>query len=105
MLRVNGTEGVNVAVVALYITAPEIEIVPFFRVKVAEFTVDAVKVSLKVAVTAWFSPAPVDVSAGLTDETVGGVISGAAPVVNVHVYVAAIALPNKSLTPLEMEAV
>ena len=84
-MEVKGAAGVNVAVVALYATVPETWVVPFIRVNVADVTVEAFKVSLKVAVIGEFSPAPVAVSAGFTDETVGGVTSGAALVVNVHV--------------------
>jgi hypothetical protein len=96
---VKGVEGMNVAVVPLYVTVPEMGVEPFIRVKVDALTVDVVKVSLKVAVIGPLSPAPVVESVGLVDETVGGVISGAAPVVNDHEKFEPITLPSTSLTP------
>jgi hypothetical protein len=59
--------------------------------------VDAVIASLKVTVTAVVAATPVAPLAGLTDATVGGVVS-AATVVNVEVNVVARALPAASLT-------
>ena len=95
-------DGVNVAVVPVYVTVP---VTPLFKVNVAVLTVDAVIVSLNVAVIAEFTATFVALLAGLTDVTVGGVVSAVVPVVNVHVLLAVIALPAASFTLVVMVAV
>ena len=71
-------DGVNVAVVPVYVTVP---VAPLFNVNVAVLTVDAVIASLNVAVIAVFTATFVALFAGLVDDTVGGVVSGVVPVV------------------------
>jgi len=73
-------------------------------VNVAVVTVEAVMVSLKVAVIAAFTATPVAALAGLVDDTVGGVLSVVVPVVNDSVKAAAIALPAASLAPVVIVA-
>jgi hypothetical protein len=61
--------------------------------------------SLKVAVIAAFTATPVALLAGLVDEMVGGVVSGAVPVVKVQVWLLASALPALSFPPVVIVAV
>ena len=68
-------------------------------------TVDAVMGSLKVAVIVEFTATPVAPLTGVAGVTVGGVVSAAAPVVNVQVRALVIALPATSLTPVVTLAV
>jgi len=65
-------EGVKVAVVPLYVTAP---VTPLLKVKVLVATDVAAIASLKVAVTAAFTATPVALMVGLVNITVGGVMS------------------------------
>ena len=77
--------GVKVAVLPEYDTAPATALLPVLNVNVEGVTLDVPKASLKVALIAAFTATLVALLAGLVDTTVGGVISGAVPVVNVHV--------------------
>jgi hypothetical protein len=61
--------------------------------------------SLKVAEIAWLRGTPVARFAGIVEITVGGVVAGAAPVVNVHTKLAAIAMPDRLVTPVVTVAV
>jgi hypothetical protein len=61
--------------------------------------------SLKVAVIAAFTATLVALLAGLVDETVGGVVSVTAPVVNDQVWLEAIAFPAASFAPVVIVAV
>jgi hypothetical protein len=65
-------DGVNVAVVPLYVTVP---VTPLFKVNVAVLTVDAVIASLNVAVIEVFTATAVALLTGLVDDTVGAVVS------------------------------
>ena len=67
----------NVAVVPLYATKPGIA--PSFRVNVVVVTDVAIIGSLNVAVMVEFIATPGAPLAGLTDETVGGVVSAGVP--------------------------
>jgi hypothetical protein len=81
-------------------------VLPVFKVKLpGTVNVDAVISSLKVAVIAAFTEMFVALFAGVVEETVGGVASAAAPVVNDHVLSLGIALPARSVTPLVTVAV
>ena len=55
-----------------------------FKVKLALVKVDPFMGSTNVAAISEFTAQPVAVSVGLVDKTVGGVVSGVAPVVNAH---------------------
>lgn len=72
----------KVAVVPLYVTVP-VTAVPaaFARVKLAEVSVEAIKVSLAVAVSAALIATPAAMFAGLVLETVGAVVSEGVAVV------------------------
>ena len=59
------------------------------KVKFALVIVNGSIASLKVALTVLLRQTPVDRSSGFTDVTVGGIVSGAAAVVNVHIYLLA----------------
>src|SRR5260221_14384104 len=61
--------------------------------------------SLKVAWMAAVPPTPVAAGSGSVDATVGAVVSAVAPVVKVHAWPAASALPARSLAPVVMVAV
>ncbi len=61
--------------------------------------------SLKVALMVLLIQTPTAALLGLVDTTVGAVLSGAVPVVNVQVKVAAMALSATSLTALVSVAV
>jgi hypothetical protein len=61
--------------------------------------------SLKVALMFLLMGTPVAVSAGSVEVTVGGVTSVVVPVVKVHVWLAANALPARSLNPVVTVAV
>ena len=60
---------------------------------------------LKVAAIAWLRGTPVARFKGLVEITVGGVMSGAAPVVNVHTKLAVMATPARFLAPVVTVAV
>jgi hypothetical protein len=60
---------------------------------------------LKVALTAWLRGTPVAPFRGIVEITVGGTVSRAAPVVNVHTKSAAIAVPDRFVTPVVTVAV
>ena len=61
--------------------------------------------SLKVAVWELVIAIEVAVSVGVTELTVGAVVSGAAPVVKLHTVAEVSALSPKSFTPVETVAV
>ena len=77
--------GVNVAVLPLTVTVPKtlgFPVVTRVNVKVEVFSVELVIASEKVAETDEFSATPTPPFGGDVAVTVGGVVSGAAPVVN-----------------------
>jgi hypothetical protein len=97
-----GADGVNVTV------APLTEIVPAtppLRVNEDAVTLAGATASLNVAVTAEPTATPVALFAGLTELTVGGVVSAAAVVVNVQVRSDARWLPATSVTAAVIVAV
>src|ERR1700733_15073755 len=67
--------------------------------------VDASIDSLKMAAIALFNVTPVSASAGSVKLTVGGVASGVAPVVKLHVFATASGLPAKSVAAVLIVAV
>src|ERR1700733_12685195 len=67
--------------------------------------VDASIDSLKMAAIALFNVTPVSASAGAVELTVGGVVSGAAPVVKLHVFATASGLPARSVAAVLIVAV
>jgi hypothetical protein len=79
--------GVNLAVLPLTLTVPAIVTLLALgrRVKLAVLSVEFVMASEKVAETEEFSAMPVAALAGDVEDTVGGVVSGAAAVVNCQV--------------------
>ena len=107
MLAARGAEGVNVAILPLTPTVPVIVAPPAagLRVMLAVFNVEFVIGSEKVADIEEFVATPVATFAGDVVDTVGGVVSGAAAVVNCQVKSAASALPAASVTPAAMVAV
>jgi len=99
--------GVNVAVVPLTFTVP-LTAAPPFVVATLKLVVVSVELSIaseKVADTEVFSATPVAEFAGDVESTVGGVVSGATPVVNCQVKMAASALPAASFAAVVMVAV
>jgi hypothetical protein len=61
--------------------------------------------SLKVAAIFWLTGTPVAAFAGFVKITVGGVVSGVAPVVKLQTKSFAIAVPLRFVTPVVMVAV
>ncbi len=107
VLPARAAEGVNVAVLPLMLTVPESAAPPAvgLRVKLEVFSVESVIASEKVADTDEVSATPVAALAGDTEDTVGGVVSGAAAVVNCQVTLAASALPAASFAAVVIVAV
>jgi hypothetical protein len=99
--------GVNVAVLPLTFTVPLRAAPPVVvtRVKLVMFSVEFVIDSEKVADTEELSATPVAALAGEVADTIGGVVSGAAPVVKFQVKLAASALPAASFAAVVMVAV
>jgi hypothetical protein len=99
---------VNVAVVPFRATVPGTN-PPFapvpLRKKVCELRVPGAIASENVAETAVPTGTPTEDGGGVEVTTVGGVRSGAAPVVNVHAVSEAIAFPARSRTPVVTRAV
>jgi hypothetical protein len=83
-LLASAADGRKVAVVPESVTVPATPAVPRFRRKVAVVTVEALNVSLNVAETVEETGTAVAPFTGEVDATVGGVVSGAALVVNVQ---------------------
>ena len=79
--------GVNVAVVPVAFTVPLTAVLPLVvaSVKLVVVSVELVIGSEKLADTEEFSVTPVALFAGEVEDTVGGVVSGVAPVVNCQV--------------------
>ena len=100
-------DGVNVAVLPLMFTPPLIAALPevVIRVKLAVVNVALVIGLEKVADIEEFSATPVATLAGAVADTVGGVVSGTAPVVKFQVKLAANGLPAESFAPVVMVAV
>jgi hypothetical protein len=99
-------DGVKVVTVPARLTAPVTGApLPSFRVKEAVETVERSTGSLKVAVTVVLTGTLVVLAAGVVPVTVGGVMSGAAPVVNVQEYREAKVFPARSLIPVVRAAV
>jgi hypothetical protein len=98
--------GVNVAVLPLTFTEPITAPPPAVgrKVKLAPFKDALVIASEKVADTDAFSVMPVALFAGDVADTVGGVVSRPAPVVNFQVKSAASALPASSVAAVLMVA-
>ena len=107
MLPAKAAEGVKVAVLPLMVTLPLIaaplEVVT--RVKLAVVSEALVIGSEKVADTEVFSATPVAAFAGDVADTVGGVVSGTAPVAKFQVKLAASALPAEFVAPVVIVAV
>ena len=87
VLPASAVVGLNVAVLPLTVTVPVTTAPPevAFRLKLAVLSVEFVIDSEKVAETDEFSAMPVAPLAGDAEDTVGGVVSGAAAVVNCQV--------------------
>ncbi len=100
-------DGVNLAVLPLMLTVPLTDAPPevVASVKLEVVNVEFVIASEKLADTEAFSAAPVAAFAGDAEETIGGVVSSAAPVVKVQLKSAPSALPAASVTPVVMVAV
>ena len=107
VLATREADGVNVAVLPLTFTVPVIGVAPevVASLKLAVVSVELVIASEKVADTAEFSATPAAAFAGFVADTVGGVVSGAAAVVNPQVKLAASALPAASRAAVVMVAV
>ena len=104
----SGPVGVNVAtrVGASYETMPDTGVAPGPRsVNVAAVSVAAFIGSLNVALIGVLTGTPTAVSAGTVEVTVGAVVSGAVPVVKVHVRFIARPLPATSFEPVVTVAV
>ena len=76
VLKARIVDGVKVAVTLEQVTVPTTGVVPCCIVKVALLIVDGDNVSLKTAVIALLTAAPVAALSGTVDITVGGVVSG-----------------------------
>ena len=87
VLAARGADGANVAVLLLTFTVPLIAAPPVVvtRVKLAVCSVELVIASEKVADTDEFVATPVAAFAGDVADTIGGVVSEAAPVVKFQV--------------------
>jgi hypothetical protein len=96
--------GSKVATEPVEVTDPETGVAPCFKVKLVAVIVAGSIASLKVAVRFLLTTTPVAVSTGSVELTVGAVVSVAAPVVKLHVLLAANALPAKSLNPVVIVA-
>jgi hypothetical protein len=106
VLPLRAADGVNVAVLPVMLTRPPIAVPSeAARVKLAVVRVEFLIASEKVADTEEFSATPVSAFAGDMADTVGGVVSGTAPVVKFQVKLAASALPAESIAPVVMAAV
>jgi hypothetical protein len=107
VLPARGVDGVNVAVLPLTFTVPATTVPPevVTTVKLAVLKVAFVIASEKVADTGEFSATPVAAFAGEVADTVGGVISRTAAVVNVELKLAASAFPAASFAAVVMVAV
>jgi hypothetical protein len=107
VLPARAADGVNVAVLPLTLTVPTTaapsEVVA--KVKLAVLNVAFVMASENVADTGEFSATPVAAFAGEVADTVGGVVSRTAAVVNVELKLAASALPAASFAAVVMVAV
>ncbi len=99
-------DGVKVTVFPLTFTVPAKFAPPAVgrRVKVAVLSVELFISSENVTETGLFNATFVVLRAGASSETVGGVLSGAAPVVKNQVYTLPIGLPAASLAAVEMRA-
>jgi hypothetical protein len=84
---------------------PNTTVAPCFSVNVVELTVSGFKDLLKVALNALEIPTLVAPFAGTVEVTVGGVVSGAAPVVKLQTYGNAREFPARSMIPVESVAV
>jgi len=87
--------------VPLTATPPEV----VASVKLALVSVEFFIASEKVADTDEFSAIPVSAFAGDVEDTIGGVMSGAAPVVKFQLKLVASALPAESIASVVMVAV
>jgi hypothetical protein len=106
VLPFRAADGVNVAVLPLMLTRPPLAVPSeAARMKLAVVRVEFLIASEKVADTEEFSATPVSAFAGDVADTIGGVVSGAAPVVKFQVKLAASALPAESVAPVVMAAV
>lgn len=107
MFSAKGFEGVNLAVLPLTLTVPMIGTLSkaVSSVKLVWFRVELVIASEKVADIEEFVATPIAELAGDVADTVGGVLSALAPVVKLHVKLAARALPARSCAPVVMVAV
>jgi hypothetical protein len=99
VLEASGADGVNVAVDPATDTVPATGEPPFKR-NVAVVTLAGAMASEKVAETVVPADTPVAPSSGVVDETVGGVVSGASPVVKLQTNSTARLLPAASSIPV-----
>jgi hypothetical protein len=97
--------GVKVALMPEQATVPATAPEESVRVKVDVVTVVQSIASLKVALIIWLRGTSVAPFRGIVEITVGGAACGAAPVVNVHTKLAAIAVPHRFVTPVVIVAV
>jgi hypothetical protein len=98
--------GVNLAVAPLMLTVP-LTIAPpevVASVKVAVVSEEFVIASEKLADIEEFNAMPVAAFAGIVADTIGGVVSGATPVVKFQLKSALSALPLESCTPVVIVA-
>ncbi|RHX89503.1 hypothetical protein DLM76_21275 [Leptospira yasudae] len=86
-------------------TVPATAVNPSVRVMFAVVNVEQSIGSLKAMLKEPLTENPLDVFAGLINETVGAVTSGAAPVVKFQAYRVVRAFPAKSLAPVVILAV
>ena len=107
VLATREADGVNVAVLPLTFTVPVTCVPPevVASLKLAVVSVELVIASEKVADTEEFSATFAAAFAGLVEDTVGGVVSGAAAVVKLQVKFPASAFPAASLAAVVMVAV
>ncbi len=105
MLKPRFTDGVKVAVVPEYVTAPGTSVAPCFRVNEVVVSVEGSIASSKLTETALLTVTPVAALAGIVELVVGAVVSGAAPVVKLQTVSVASAFPARSFATVLMEAV
>jgi hypothetical protein len=91
-------DGLNVAVLPLTLNVPDTDVpsAAVARLKLVVFSVELVIGSEKVAETDELIATLVEAFAGEVNDTIGGVVSGVAPVVKVQVKLPANGLPARS---------
>lgn len=97
-------EGSKVATLLTELTVPETPFPPVVNVKLSTSIVAGSIASLKVITASLLIPTPLAESAGSLETTVGAVLSATVPVVKLHAFPLAKALPATSVIPVVIVA-